>query len=796
MKSSIICLGVACWLAAACSSESLVNESPNLPIQQAQGKRAISFALSQKNMTRAASLQSVGHYNFGVFAYKSTDAEHSVMDNYLVGYMDSEAKKGYYLTASNQSTLGDAEGQLNGKSLWAYEKMGNTEYSYVGAEGYYTKDQTAYMSNKATQTISYWDLSAPTTTFVAYAPYINGAGTATYNPATQVLSIPDGSMKAAYDNTTDNEYMYAVSKVASANYGQDVELQFKRLTSKINIKFWEDIDGYSVRILDLGGTNACPGVQAAPAERTGTAPAYTYAKSQYISQSGITINLSGTEPVLSWATGSTSQQPLVFQAPEAQQVGTTRLLATPSPTSYYAIPQTCTGFTFHVTFELTSDTGERIVVNNATVFVPATVTDWKPNYHYTYYFKINTGSNGSTATPGEIDPTDPNVPQVTALYPIVFDNCTVEEWTNNESDHDITPGTQPNLYQVLLDKAVVTPPAVGTVTVTPTLKKDGETIAAPAGTWSLAPADAAGVTINATTGVVSVAAGAAAGSYTIIYHPGEGEEGQAAQFQATFTVTGSYSVTLSTNEVGTGGLQATTFTATTKLGTETETTPAGQLSIGYPAGLTGDQQAKVHINGTTITVERDAKPGVYKVLYTVDANVFEAAFEVKNYGILLSSYLVNLSQENQTITVTANGGGVASLEAPTGATGVSLAGTTITVTPDATPGVYTVKNTVDKSGSVTVYQETFEVRTSYALSLDKTEITGTGTITITASKNGLTETTADNLELVSPAEVVADRVVLSGTTITVHTGATPATYKVNYKDGTTIVKTVSFVVRN
>ena len=442
MKNKVKFLTIAAGLVlAGCSNDVVVNESQKEILASAP----ISFRMNKQNITRAdVKLQETNHYNFGVFGYKSTDPTNNIMDNYLVGYNDDEGNLGYYMTLDNQTTLGDLPETVNGQSYWAYEKLGSADYTYEGTDGFYTKSQTAYMSNVANQYLRYWDKNAATTSFYAYAPYINGAGTATYNNSTKVLNIPDGSLTDGYDDASKCEYMYAATTVSKAAYGEDVVLTFKRLNAKVNIKFYEQIDGYSVRIIDLG--NGKNDVQAAAAiAGTPNTPG------QYYQKSGFSIDFSSsvTAPSITQASGTTATntRPLIFAEPTATAIGTTKEAASPSPTTYYAIPKTnTTGFTFHVSYELTSTTGEKITVRNATVFVPANKCNWTSNTAYTYIFKITKDTNGSTDPDKDpnIDPTDPKVDPEKALYPIVFDGVKVEEWKTDESEYNISDNTQYN----------------------------------------------------------------------------------------------------------------------------------------------------------------------------------------------------------------------------------------------------------------------------------------------------------------------------------------------------------------
>lgn len=236
--------------------------------------------------------------------------------------------------------------------------------------------------------------------------------------------------------------MWAAKTVAKDDYGKDVQLSFKRLNAKVNIKFYEVIEGYSIQIIDLkaGKYN---GVQATPAKFSVTTSGYS--AGEYYSAIGYQLDFSSsvTAPTITQTYGTTvtNTRPLIFKAPVETAIGETKSAASASPTTYYALPKNNdTGFTFHVSYELTSTTGEKIVVKNATVLVPSDKCNWKANTAYTYIFKITKDTNGSTDPDDDptIDPTDPSVGTEQALFPIVFDGANVEDWTPEESEHVIS----------------------------------------------------------------------------------------------------------------------------------------------------------------------------------------------------------------------------------------------------------------------------------------------------------------------------------------------------------------------
>ena len=432
-------ISIAATLLAGCSTDEIVDNGG-----KENREVAMSFNVSQKNMTKA-SLESTGHYNFGIWAYKNTDVTNAIMANYLVGYMDGTNKKGYKMDGAVQTTLND--------SYWAYEKLGTSQYTLATNEPgdfYYTTSDNNYLSNNADQWLKYWDYSSANTEFFAYAPYVKSAtAPVEFNNSTKVMTFPDNTIIAGYDNLSLYEYMYAYTNVSKANYNNDVPLSFKRMTSKVNIKFWEDIDGYTVEIVDLKGntSNSVTGVQATPATATTSGSTTTYVRSSdFYEKAKATVNFSSTSASLTVTGTAIQTDNLEFMIPEfaasaPRTIGTSSTAATPSPTTYYGIPLGTgnnTGFTFHVSYLLTAeDTDEKIYVNNATVHVPASYVQWKSNTHYTYIFKITKSSSGSTDGGATQDYNDPSPSTADALFPIIFDNCVVEDWQTSDSDHEI-----------------------------------------------------------------------------------------------------------------------------------------------------------------------------------------------------------------------------------------------------------------------------------------------------------------------------------------------------------------------
>lgn len=472
MKKSIF-LAVAAVAMTACSND------VDLGMKDANKQtadNAIGFEVRNSNMSRGTQgLEATGHYNFGVFAYKNTTGEKTIMTDYLVGYFGDNVG---YKRSDKQTTYGTEASLVDLKSRWAYEGLGTSEYDHASnseGETYYlsnSDNDKFYMSNWATQFLHYWDKSTTWTNFYAYSPYYHSSDYETskvsFDNSNHTMTFPDGYITDGYNDPSKFEFLYAAKNVALGDYGNDVQLSFKHINSKINITFWEEIEGYKVTMMNLISAPNAIGISAAPSiGDTGTGTP-TYAYGEVYKTAGATLTFTSSyeytgEPTVdasnfinktkysgvnSGNTGFNNNEYLKFNAPTASFIATSRDAAKTgapgtnlnySTTTYYAIPKNNnTGLMFHVSFVLTNEqTNETITVQNATVYVPSTNCNWEAGKRYIYIFKITKNATGETGDPGTIVPGDPT-PGTQALYPIVFDGIQVEDWENTiETEHPI-----------------------------------------------------------------------------------------------------------------------------------------------------------------------------------------------------------------------------------------------------------------------------------------------------------------------------------------------------------------------
>lgn len=505
MKKLISILTIAAVF-VGCSRTGLVRE----PANESHATPPISFSVEKQNITKAANLESVKHYNFGVWAWKVQGkndlADAEVMNHYLVGFSGTigEQKVGY--DPSGCTTYVTVPGSTDDHlSPWFYEKLGKAEYTYTGTDGYYTKNDADYMSANDNQYLRYWDLAYANTNFYCYAPYnkdvtfVKGTTSSTMTfPATAIRDGYDEPLNSEYANysRTLGEYMYAGVHAENASLN-DVTVPFKHMGAQLFIRFYEEIPGYKVEIIDLNADNGTMatgitgdqtlGIQATPAVKNSTVTPVTYSNGTYYTTQGATVAFDEDDAeahyTADWtgATTKTNTNPLMFKIPTEglstsvnapanltnynglgstvhkiikEKVTTGTQDYSYSPTIYYPVAQpttSTTGLTFHISYRIiATDNKEVITVHNATVHVPVSVVDgetttyitaWQPNVKYTYTFKFTKGSTGTTDPGTAIDPTDPVVSPYKSLYPIVFDAATIEDYTDNVSEYTVSEDT-------------------------------------------------------------------------------------------------------------------------------------------------------------------------------------------------------------------------------------------------------------------------------------------------------------------------------------------------------------------
>lgn len=175
--------------------------------------------------------------------------------------------------------------------------------------------------------------------------------------------------------------------------------------------------------------------------------------------------------------------------------------------------------------------------------MPKENCEWKPNYSYTYIFKITKNSNGSTDT---VAPTDPDNDTTIdkneiALFPIVFDGCTVEDYeTEIENDYTISDPNAPVYTLSLKASSVVKSNSIiGTANFAPigggtitTASSSDITVVDSSGSTSTEVTATVNTSVTTDNVTVRATSSATPGTYKLVY-----KNGDEVVATVTFTVT-------------------------------------------------------------------------------------------------------------------------------------------------------------------------------------------------------------------------------------------------------------------
>lgn len=451
---------------ASCSSEDFVGtEGGNV---ETGANKAINFAGETGKTTRAANGNKVGAdaadllgKKFYVLGTKGTLPTNSptttkVFDNYQVQW--------------GANTAGTSSDNTN-------------DWKYAGLD-FVTLNTTIHAKDDK-QTIKYWDYSQPQYDFIAYS--IGGNTLVTDNTATlkdnEVLGTTivtpneknlatDGtyasySLKANTIKALKECYYTDVTTVEKANYKQPVKFTFKNLTARVRVAFYETVPGYSVKDLKFYSDENTSRTDLAT-EDSKKATLYTTGTEDFVSNNGeiiVTYPVVGKTALDNKTKGYNkaivSVNPATDDKTSKLVLGTVNYnteflaktakeatMAGKETDNYYTavLPTETKGkpLTLRMNYTLVSDDGsnEEIKVYGAKAVIPASYTQWQPNFAYTYIFKISDNTNGATST-------DTKTPE--GLFPITFDAVVADIDNVDFNQETITTVSTPSVTTYAFD---------------------------------------------------------------------------------------------------------------------------------------------------------------------------------------------------------------------------------------------------------------------------------------------------------------------------------------------------------
>lgn len=389
---------------AACSQDgSLGIEEPFTP--EPDASTAINIGSMAKPRTRMSHEESAALLGnkFYVYGSKTKDGNTSpIFDNYLVEYAASSA-------GSSSSNTHD----------WEY--AGKTS------------------KKGAVQGVKYWDFSAEHFDFVAAAGLASEEIIKNTTDGMRINVTDAASMTNIF--VADRITATPTAKAATAStpatnaYKDVVQFQFRRLGAQMRIGFYETVPGYAVKDLIFYFVGAPSGsrevgVGAAFPQNgkfTVTYDDATNAATVAFAGADNTLAFSGNfgelDYTYSFAQAGVASKPyldingMVTDTQVKAFLGTTSTQATYGMGSYtidgkagvssaykpiLPYEENTLKMQLRVDYTLVAldGSGDSIHVRDAYVSVPASFVQWKPNYSYTYLFKISDNSNGYTGKGG------------------------------------------------------------------------------------------------------------------------------------------------------------------------------------------------------------------------------------------------------------------------------------------------------------------------------------------------------------------------------------------------------------
>ena len=464
MKKNLSYAALAIMALVSCTSNDYVGDQKAL--ENTETNRSISFGFDVPRPTRATGTEAATALDnqFIVYGEKGpiTNAAPTegnyVFPNYQVNYIDNSS----YTTTSN--TKG-----------WEYVGYTHSDNYQTNITTKATTEATAVNAQSSAQTIKFWDYGAANYVFTAVSAskadieagrvkiQKNEYGSTAYDKG---YTITLAKVSEAYPTVNGLFFADRIAIKQSNNsdrsqvnqYGGNVTFNFRNLVSHIRAGIYETIPGYDISDITFYVDNGS-GEQTTLAQVNST-DAFG-AKCPNIS----TTNYQGTITVTYYSNSDTEgneNQPKVtatgtpatnlILGTNINTISTSTLLGTTATTPTWdteggtfteVFPQIANSTSLKLKCDYTlwnSVTHETIKVTGATAEVPAMYLQWKPNYKYTYLFKISDNTNGQTGTTGP-----------TGLYPITFD--AIEIAADDGKVEYITTVTEPSIttFGVVLD---------------------------------------------------------------------------------------------------------------------------------------------------------------------------------------------------------------------------------------------------------------------------------------------------------------------------------------------------------
>ena len=440
-------LATAILALASCADNTYLGDQE---INTQEKGRVISFGSNTPSLTRTSSTDAAKlNYAFKVFGVKTvTSGDQRVFATAASGVAPYDV---WFVDGTANSTTSNS-------GNWEYVGTNGVKYGTIIGENNYQ------VQLGADQTIKYWDTSASAYDFQAWSDI---------NPSDKVTvsAIDKKTMTISGTPTQLANFWISDLQTGTAASFTDhvVQFTFRKAATKVRLGIYETVPGYEVRDIVFHYTNS--GAQTS---------ADAYLDGNFIGSSTtsatFTVTYSGTPQKAELSTSGGTFNTTFFNFgsfASTTGIGTTSSVPTWASGGYINVLPNTTNvgeMTLKVDYKLyNTGTEESIAVTNQTVKIPAAYMTWKPNFAYTYLFKITDDkltpitldavvaedADGTQETITTV--TDPSITTYSKASAVVTNNeykkgndiyVTVKDGATNP---ELTVGTNAELYSVTID---------------------------------------------------------------------------------------------------------------------------------------------------------------------------------------------------------------------------------------------------------------------------------------------------------------------------------------------------------
>lgn len=405
-KNHLLATAIAILTMVSCSSNDYVGDQSQL--DNAAGNKAIQFASNTPSVTRVVGSDAAAElgYSFAVYAAKTVSStESNVFAHNAYNSSTNSPYWVWYATSSANTTTSNTSG-----------------WEYVGVAGNKQIPNGTFNLPSA-QTIKFWDYAASQYVFTAYKNKSEGTvSNVTTSGFTFVGNATQFAGLYIADKLTITEKNEAPTKPSTGfnKMGDIVKFTFRSAAAKVRLGIYETIPGYNVKNVNFKPTSPATFSATTTSAQlsgsfNGSSPSSTQTFSVTYGTGGVAQLATETEASNNYVFGSFDTDGSSYLGESA----TNPTWANANSNYISVLPnQDHTGLmVLSVDFDLYNTvTQETIHVNDAKAVVPQAYMTWKPNYAYTYLFKICDNTNGYTGSASN--------PR--GLFPITFDAVTVE----------------------------------------------------------------------------------------------------------------------------------------------------------------------------------------------------------------------------------------------------------------------------------------------------------------------------------------------------------------------------------